>query len=104
METDCHKCGKASEGAYQDVLKEFNSVWGVKGPIMNRSNLVVTWKVRPWMGINLSCPLGFTLVLPRWSYLVIFLQSIFSICAKTNKNMCMFAPTSWIASIEGIVI
>ena len=42
---------KALDVAYQDVLKEFDLTWGVKGLIMTRSNLVVTWKVRPHMGI-----------------------------------------------------
>ena len=42
---------KAPDIAYQDVLKEFDSIWGVKGLIMTRNNLVVTWKVRPHMGI-----------------------------------------------------
>jgi hypothetical protein len=42
---------KAPNVAYQDVLKEFDSVWCIKGLIVTRSNLVVTWKVRPWMDI-----------------------------------------------------
>jgi hypothetical protein len=37
--------------AYDDVLREFDKVWCVKGLIVTRRNLVVTWKVRPWMGI-----------------------------------------------------
>lgn len=42
---------KALDVAYQDVLSEFDSVWGVKNLIMTRSNLVITWKVRPRMNI-----------------------------------------------------
>ena len=42
---------KALDVAYQDVLSEFDLTWGVKGLIMIRSNLVVTRKVRPHMGI-----------------------------------------------------
>ena len=32
---------KAPDVAYQDVLNEFISTWGVKGLIVTRSNLVV---------------------------------------------------------------
>ena len=42
---------EAPDVAYQVVLEEFNSVWCVEGVIVTRSKLVVTWKVRPWMGI-----------------------------------------------------
>ena len=42
---------KAPDMAYQDILNEFDSTWGVKGLIVTKSNLVVTWKVRPQMGI-----------------------------------------------------
>ena len=37
--------------AYQAAINKINSIWGVKGLIMTRSNLVITWKVRPHMGI-----------------------------------------------------
>jgi hypothetical protein len=37
---------KAPDIAYQDVLNEFDSRWGVKGLIVTRSNLVVAWKIR----------------------------------------------------------
>ena len=33
---------KALGVAYHDVLSEFDSIWGVKGLIVTRSNLVVT--------------------------------------------------------------
>ena len=66
--------------AYQDVLNEFDSMWGVKGLIVTCSNLVVMWKVRPWMDIISQFPLGFALVLQRWLYLVPFLQLIFNLC------------------------
>ena len=49
---------KAMEVAYQDVLYEFDSTWVVKGLIMTYSNLVVTWKVRPHMGIISSSLFG----------------------------------------------
>ena len=42
---------KAPDVAYQEVLNEFDSTWGVKGLIVTMSNLVVTWKVRPHLGI-----------------------------------------------------
>ena len=35
---------KTPDVAYDDVLKEFDNVWCVKG-------LIITWKVRPRMGI-----------------------------------------------------
>ena len=42
---------KAPAIAYHDILQEFDWIWGVKGLIMTYNNLVVTWKVRPHMGI-----------------------------------------------------
>jgi hypothetical protein len=33
------------------VLNDFDSTWDVKCLIVTRSNLVVTWRVRPHMGI-----------------------------------------------------
>jgi hypothetical protein len=38
--------------AYEDVLKDFDNVWCVKGLNVTHSNLVVTWKARPRMGIS----------------------------------------------------
>jgi hypothetical protein len=35
----------------EDVLKEFDNVWRVKGLIVTRIHLVVTWKVRPHVSI-----------------------------------------------------
>ena len=51
METYSLILGKGPDVAYEGVLKKFDSIWGVKGLIVTRSNLVVTWKVRPHMGI-----------------------------------------------------
>ena len=42
---------KSLNVAYQDVLDELDSVWCVKQLIATRSNLMVTWKERPWIGI-----------------------------------------------------
>lgn len=42
---------KAPEITYQDLLNEFDSVWYGKGLIVTRSNLVVTWTIRPRMDI-----------------------------------------------------
>ena len=42
---------KTLDVAFEDVLDEFDSVWCVKGLIVTRSNLSVTWKVRPQIGI-----------------------------------------------------
>ena len=43
---------KAPDVVYEDVLNEFDSTWGSKGLIVTRSNVVVTWKVRPHMDIS----------------------------------------------------
>ena len=43
--------GKTPNVAYQDILNNFDLTWGVKGLIVTRSNLVVTWKDRPQMSI-----------------------------------------------------
>jgi hypothetical protein len=37
--------------AYEDVLKKFDNVWCVKNLIVTHIDLVVTWKVRPWIAI-----------------------------------------------------
>jgi hypothetical protein len=37
--------------AYNDVLEKSDRVWCLKGFIVTCSNLVFTWKARPWMGI-----------------------------------------------------
>ena len=42
---------KAPDVAYQGVMNELSSTWGVKGLVMAYSNLAVTWKVRPQMCI-----------------------------------------------------
>ena len=42
---------KALNIGYQGILKEFDSIWSVEGLSMTSSNLVVTWKVKPHMGI-----------------------------------------------------
>ena len=38
---------KAPDITYLDVPKKLDSVWCVKGLIVTRSDLMVTWKVRP---------------------------------------------------------
>ena len=40
---------EAPDVAYQDVLNELDSMWGVKNLIVTRSNLVVNWMDRPHM-------------------------------------------------------
>ena len=58
------------------------------GFIVTRSNLVLTWKVRPQMGIISWIPLGVCWFSRGNCILVMFLQLIFSICAKkTEKRM-----------------
>lgn len=42
---------KAPNVAYQDVLNEFDSTWGVKCLIVTQSNFMVTWMVRPQMSV-----------------------------------------------------
>ena len=68
---------KAPDVAYQDNLEEFDSIWGVKGLIVTRSNLVVTWKVRPHMGIYFFISPSVALVLPMRLYFDSFMQLIF---------------------------
>lgn len=36
---------------YHNILNEFDMAWCVKGFIATRSTLMVTWKIRPRMGI-----------------------------------------------------
>ena len=44
----------AQDVVYEDVFKESDKVWCVKGLVVTRRNLVVTWKVGPQMGISLK--------------------------------------------------
>ena len=39
---------------YQEELNEFDLTLGVKGLIMIRSNLVLTWKVRPFEALHIK--------------------------------------------------
>jgi len=55
---------KAPDTAYQDVLNEYDSTWGVKGLIVTWSNLVVS--------IHLLSSPWFALVRWRWLYVVPF--------------------------------
>lgn len=41
---------KTLDIAYDD-LKKFDKIWCVKGLIITRNNIVLTWKVTPWMSI-----------------------------------------------------
>ena len=44
---------KTPDVAYHDILHKFDLTWRVKGFIVTRSNLVVTWKDRPqWSMIS----------------------------------------------------
>lgn len=47
---------KTLDVAHQDVLDEFDLVWCVKELIVAHSNLVVIWKVWPWMNIIVNFP------------------------------------------------
>ena len=49
---------KAPDMAYHDILNNFDLTWGIKGLIMTRSNLVVTWKDRVHRNIISWLPLG----------------------------------------------
>ena len=81
---------KTPNVAYHDILIEFNSTWGVKGLIVTQSNLVVTWKVRPQMGIISWLSLGLRWFARVGCILVMFLHLNYSICAKKRKkNMCL---------------
>ena len=41
---------------YNNVMKEFDLLWCVKGPIATRSNLLVTWKIGLGYLLSLSAP------------------------------------------------
>jgi hypothetical protein len=51
MERTLRDLEKAPDVAYHDILNKFDLIWEVKGLIVTRSNLVVTWKGRPQMSI-----------------------------------------------------
>ena len=82
---DSLEYGRSPKRFLPKCSNEFDLICGVKGLIMTLSNLVVTSKVRPRMGIMSCLPLVFALVSPRWLYLVLFLQ-FFLFVSKKNKN------------------
>ena len=49
---------KTLDVAYEDVLNKFDLIWCVKGLIVTRSNLVVTWTIRPQIGIISRGPIS----------------------------------------------
>ena len=67
---------------FNSFLTNFNSTWGVKGLIVTWSNLIVTWKFRPQMGIISSSPLGLRWCHPCWLYFGSFLQLNFQFVPK----------------------
>lgn len=78
----------ALDVAYQDVLKGFDSIWCVKSLIVTQSNLVVTWKVRPWMRIPSRVPSicnGFMMLLYFPFAIEFFLLNFFA--QKTPKKL-----------------
>ena len=91
---------KALDVAYQDVLNEFDSTWGVKSLIMNHSNLVVIWLL--FLDFQLVC-VGSHKVVHFGSYLTID----FLICVEKKKkrkekmidNWLMCRPSSLVVVI-----
>ena len=73
---------KARDVASQDVLNEHDWIWGVKDLNVTRSNLVVTWKVRPHMSIISWFPLG----LCCFSFLQLIFQFVQKIKNKPKNN------------------
>ena len=57
METNAQGLGKSPGRGYHDILNKFDLIWGVKGLIVTRSNLVPTWKDTPQMSIISRFPL-----------------------------------------------
>ena len=47
----------APDVAYKDVREVSDNVWCAKDLIVTYSNIVVTWKARPMMGIIVEVPL-----------------------------------------------
>jgi len=39
--------GKTLDVAYHDILNKLDLTWGVKGLIVTRGNLIITWKDKP---------------------------------------------------------
>jgi hypothetical protein len=77
---------KAPNVAYQNILHKFNSTWGV----IDLSNSMVTWKVRPHMGIIFYFPsvcVCYARVVVFGSFLAIDLnQFVPKTNKQTNKN------------------
>ena len=76
---------KALDVTYQDILREFDSGWCVKSLIVTRSNLVITWKIRPWMDIISWSPPGL-LWFTWWLYFSFVIECVFNLCQKKNKT------------------
>ena len=69
---------KAMGVAYNDILNNCDLTWGVKGLIMTRSNLVVTWKDSPASNeYYFLIPTRVALFRLGWLYYEFFVQLIF---------------------------
>lgn len=91
---------KAPDVVYEDVLNEFDSTWGSKGLIVTRSNVFVTWKVRPHMDISWS-PLGLRWFAHVWLYFGYSFAIKFLICAK--KETFDLYKICWLITLFHIV-
>jgi hypothetical protein len=80
---DVQGFGKSPDIAYQHIPKKLDLTWGVKGLIVTRSNLVVTWKDSPQMSIISWSPLRAALVQLGLLYFGSFLQLNFQFARKS---------------------
>ena len=78
---------KSPDVAYHDILNKFDSTWAVKGLIVTCINLVVTWKVRPHMGIISWFPPGVHWFSQGSCVFIMFLQLIFQFAPKRKQYL-----------------
>ena len=72
--------------AYQDVLNEFNSMWGSKTLLwLGATHLPLGWIDHIWASFP-WCPLGLRRLALGWLYFGLHLELIFSICAKRKEK------------------
>ena len=77
---------EAPDVAYQDIVKKFDSTWGIKNLIMTRSNLVVTWMDKPHMSIILNFHSGCAGSPGLVVFCVTFAIDFFNLCQQKNTS------------------
>ena len=85
-----HDLEKAPDVAYENVLNEFDIICCVKGLIITRNNLSVTWKVRPQVDIISWVPLVLSWVSQGDMHFSFAIEFVFNLCQQKRRERIRF--------------